>query len=114
MNSSAAYFRKALYVSQPGKFWYGVFGGCAFYYGNVARDHFRLVAIAVDQENQGKGYGGMVLSRLMQRCQERGLKEITFRTHKEGKALGWWLRQGAQVVGSKDSDYEMRLVLLQG
>ena len=56
MTNSGAYFRKALYVSQPGKFWYGMFLSCAFYYGNVAKDHFRLVAIAVDEDHHGFGF----------------------------------------------------------
>lgn len=107
MNSSAAYFRKALYVSQPSKFWYGMFLTCAFYYGNVAKDHFRLVALAVDSDHQGFGFGSMMLLRIIKRCEENGLHRITFRTHKLGKALSWWLKQGARIVGSKDGDYEM-------
>ena len=67
MSQSGAYFRKALYVSQPGKFWYGIALNCAFYYGNVARDHFRLVAIAVDQDHQGFGFGSMLLTKIIQR-----------------------------------------------
>ena len=109
MSSSGAYFRKALYVSQPGKFWYGMFLSCAFYYGNVAKDHFRLVAIAVDSDHQGFGFGSQMLVRIIQRCEEHGLHEITFRTHKLGKALDWWKKQGAVIVGSKGEDYEMKI-----
>lgn len=111
MSQSGAYFRKALYVSQPGKFWYGIALNCAFYYGNVARDHFRLVAIAVDQDHQGFGFGSMLLTKIIQRCQENSIPAITFRTHKRGKALEWWKKQGAEIVGSKGEDYEMRILL---
>lgn len=111
MSASAAYFRKALYVSQPGKFWFGIFGDKGFYYGNVGNNHFRLVALAVALEFQGEGYGFMILCRLIQRCEEQGLREITFRTHKCGKALNWWRKQGAEVVGVKGDDYEMRLIV---
>lgn len=111
MTNSGAYFRKALYVSQPGKFWYGMFLSCAFYYGNVANDHFRLVAIAVDKDHQGFGLGTMMLTRIIQRCEENNIPAITFRTHKLGKALEWWKKQGAVIVGDKGEDYEMRISL---
>lgn len=111
MTNCGAYFRKALYVSQPGKFWYGMFLNCAFYYGNVAKDHFRLVAIAVDTDHQGFGLGTMMLTRIMQRCEENNIPAITFRTHKLGEALEWWKKQGAVIVGSKGEDYEMRITL---
>ena len=111
MNGSAAYFRRALFVSCGGKFWYGLFLNCAFYYGYVAQDHFRLIAIAVDEEHQGLGFGSMMLTRIMKRCEENNIPAITFRTHKLGKALEWWKKQGAVIVGDKGLDYEMRIQL---
>ena len=102
-------FRRALFVSNDGKFWYGIFLNCAFYYGFVAKDHFRLIAIAVDEKHQGLGFGSMMLTRIIQRCEEHGLHLITFRTHKHGKALEWWKKQGAAIVGDNGEDFEMRM-----
>jgi hypothetical protein len=53
----------------------------------------------------------MMLTRIMQRCEENNIHAITFRTHKLGKALEWWKNQGAEIVGDKGEDYEMRILL---
>lgn len=111
MKASASYFRRALFVSYAGKFWYGCFLDCAFYYGYVASDHFRLIAIAVDTDHQGFGFGSMMLTRIIQRCEENNVPAITFRTHKLGKAFEWWKKQGAVIVCDKGEDYEMRISL---
>lgn len=83
----------------------------AFLYGSFEKRHFRLAEIAVEEENQHKGYGSFMMSILFEECAKRGIHEITLRTSKSENAHLWYRKLGAEYVGIKDNDYEMRFII---
>lgn len=108
-------------------FYYGKqrVGGCgtklkAELFGNIgmnvctaAKDHWRLIQIALKADCQGKGIGRMLLNRLLLRMKENGVCRLTFRTSMKEAALKWWLDNGASIVGTKGQDFEMELNINQ-
>ena len=110
MASSSAYMRAARYHS-PQKFWLELIEGKGFLYGLKCKRHFRLIAIATAERYKHSGVASYLLSKLFEMCESDGLMKITFRTHKNGEALGFWQKNGAVIVDEKGEDYEMKIVL---
>lgn len=110
MMASASYVDTARFFGKE-KFYVDFLEEKAFAYGIVNKRHFRLIAIAVREQHQGTGLAQVLLAQIAALCFERGLSKITLRTHKGGRALHFWLRQGARVVGENGEDYEMEIVL---
>lgn len=103
------YFRRMLYNS-PDTFWCEVLDdGKAFYIANKAKQHVRLIAIAVKQDYQGKRFGEEALFRLLSRVTQAGLDTLTFRTSQHESAQYFWLKQGAKIMDVKGEDYEMQI-----
>lgn len=110
MKESASYIQTARYFGGE-KFRCYLFGDKAFYYGIRGKAHFRLIAIAVRKEFQKSGVATALLSHIILMCEREHLGSITLRTHKHGKALPFWTKMGAVIVGEKGDDYEMKIVL---
>ena len=104
------YFRTALHYSRD-KVWSEIYDGKALYFATKARDHVRLVEIAVRKEYQGQGVGKLVLFRLLSRMIQAGLYKLTFRTPIAENAQRFWLHIGARIVDVKGADYEMELTI---
>lgn len=104
------YFRTALHYS-PDKVWSEIYDGKAMYFATRARDHVRLIEIAVRSEYQGQGIGKKVLFRLLQRMKAANLYKLTFRTPIVEEAQNFWLHIGARIVDVKGADYEMELTI---
>lgn len=86
-----------------------IFDNKGFYFATRAKNHIRLIEIAVRTEYQGQGLGRKVLNRLLTRAKALGITKITLRTPINEKAAEFWLHIGAKIVGLKDNDYEMEL-----
>ena len=112
------YFRRIAYVSGGkvwakvwAKVWYAQDLPVAFYYATRARDHVRLIEIAVREDFQGTGLGKEVLNVLLRDMQAAGIRKLTFRTPSNETAPGFWLHMGARIMDVKGQDYEMELTL---
>lgn len=103
-----AYFRTALFYNAD-KVMSEIYDGKALYFATRAKNHIRLIEIAVLSEYQGGGIGRIVLSRLLTRAKALGITRITLRTPINEKAAEFWLHIGAKIIGLKDNDYEMEL-----
>ena len=86
-----------------------VFDDVAYYAGIFQKEHFRLIEIAVKTEMQGKGYGRMMMRRIIQKCRAKGIHRITLRTSAEETAHEFYKKFGAVVTGLHDGDYEMEI-----
>lgn len=106
------YFRAAIHNS-PGKVWSEMYGDQALYFATAARDHARLIEIAVRTPYQGRGIGKKVLFRLLSRMKQAGLHKLTFRTPIAEEAQRFWLHMGARIIDVKQDDYEMELTIKQ-
>ena len=80
-----------------------------FYFVTVGKKHGRLIEIAVHRDHKGKGLGKKLLYRLLTNLKRRGISKLTFRTPIDEDAQGFWIHNGAKIVGLKDNDYEMEL-----
>lgn len=103
-----AYFRTAQHYNAD-KVMSEMYGNKALYFATRAKNHIRLIEIAVRTEYQGQGLGRKVLNRLLTRAKALGITKITLRTPINEKAAEFWLHIGAKIVGVKDNDYEMEL-----
>lgn len=90
------------------KFWGFSVDGTGFLYGTFAKTHFRLMELAVEKKNQGKGYGRLMLQILFDECIRRGVYSVTFRTSTSENAYSWYQKLGAVITGRIKDDYEMR------
>ena len=106
--SSIAYLRKARFDS-PKKFICEILNDVAFWAGTICKDHLRMYEVAVVKAEQGNHYGKACLDRMRKCCKDNGLSVITFRTAKGGRALSFFLKNGAVPVGVTGQDYEMEL-----
>ncbi len=102
------YLRRAKFYGKD-KFICEMIENKAFYAGTVAKTHFRLVGIAVSKEAQGRGYGTVMMKRIIAICRKRGLKTITLRTNRNETAANFYKKFGGKVVGVKENDYEMEV-----
>lgn len=109
--SQAAVYYRFLRHHSPDTLWCEIFEDVGFYYGNLAKDHFNLVDIAVVKEKQGRGYGTQMLRRIMTRCERGGVRKITLRARKNSMAERFWKKRGAAITGeSKDrADWKMEI-----
>ena len=106
------YFRRMMYNSSA-TFWCEVLDDKAFYVANKARNHVRLIAIAVKSEYQKQGIGEKVLFRLLHRVSSSGLDTLTFRTSMHENGQYFWLKQGAKIMDVNGEDYEMQIKLIK-
>ena len=104
------FFRAMLYRSGD-KVWSEIYDGKAMYFATRARDHVRLIGIAVRYEYQGQGMGKVVLFRLLSRMKRNNLYKLTFRTPIVEDAQSFWLHLGAKIVDVNGDDYEMVLTI---
>lgn len=105
------YFRTALHYSRE-KVWAELLDEKALYFATRAKDHVRLIEIAVREEYKGRGIGKEVLFRLLSRMKAAGLYKLTFRTPIVEEAANFWLHVGARIVGLKGDDYEMEITIV--
>lgn len=105
------YFRRMKFNS-PNTFWCEVLDDYGFYVANRGKKHVRLVAIAVREDMQHHGIGRKILSRLLLRTSLAGLNLLTLRTSKRENGRFFWLANKAQIVGTKDDDFEMQIGIL--
>ena len=111
MRNSYNYMRRARYFIAADQFDLQVFGETGFYFGVKNKTSYRLIAIAVRHADQGKGFGALMLASLIERCVEFGYDRITLRAHKQGEAVEFWKKMGADIVGEKGDDYEMKITI---
>lgn len=90
------------------KFWCMIVDESAFIAGTFAKNHFRLIEIAVDKEKQNAGYGKFMLSELFQECISKNVYQVTFRTPMNESSHLWYEKLGAKKIGITKDDYEMR------
>lgn len=106
------YFRTAMYRT-PNKVWAEMLDDKALYFATRAKEHVRLVEIAVRSLYRGQGIGREVLLRLLSRMKMAGLYKLSFRTPIAEEAQYFWLHMGARIVDVKGDDYEMELTIKQ-
>ena len=93
------------------KFRCEMYGDICFYAGTIGKKHFRLIEIAVRQEEQGKGYGRRMMKRLIFMCRKNGIEKITLRANRSESAVDFYKRFGGRITGIKGDDYEMEIPL---
>lgn len=108
--ASYNYFRAALHRS-PDKVWSEILDDRAMYFATRAKNHVRLIEIAVRTQYQRQGVGREVLFRLLSRMKQAGLHKLTFRTPIVEEAQKFWLHMGARIVDVKGEDYEMEITI---
>lgn len=104
------YFRAAFHQCGD-KVWAEMLDDKALYFATRAKDHVRLIEIAVRSSEQGKGVGKEVLMRLLSRMKANGLYRLTFRTPMAEASKDFWLHIGARIMDVKGTDYEMELTI---
>lgn len=82
---------------------------CAFFAGNLCKNHFRLYEMAVEKSEQKKGYGSLMIHRMKKLCKQNGIGKITCRTSKQETAIMFYKKHGGVIVGEKDGDYEVEI-----
>ena len=110
VRESVAYLRRAYYLNKSNVLCCEV-DECCFFMGTCGSKHFRLLEIAVKEDMQGQGYGDILMTLMKSICKKRGLQKITLRTSKDETAKEFFKKYGGQVVGEKDTDYEMEIRL---
>ena len=86
------------------------FDDVAFVAFTINDTHIRLYEIAVVQEQQGKGYGRFMFRRLEKIAKLKDIHKITLRVAKDSKAVNFYKRNGAKIVGSIGEDYKMEKI----
>lgn len=116
--NSYSFFNRMIYVTKGNvweKVWSKVWSDngepVGFYFATRCRDHVRLIEIAVRTKYKKKGIGKGLLLSLLQRMKEQNLNKLTFRTPIYEEAINFWLHMGAKIVGLKNNDYEMELLI---
>lgn len=104
----AAYIRTARFYYKSGFISYAI-GDEAFFAGAIGKGYFRLFIIAVRKRSQGKGYGRMMMHRIIHLCKRHRAKKITFRVNRYEDAVNFYKRYGGKVTGIKGDDYEMEI-----
>lgn len=110
VRESSAYLRRA-YHDNPDKMYCEIHDGVACFAGTICKKHFRLLEIAVREEEQGNGYGTLMLNRIKRLCIREGLTKITFRANANEPAVDWYLKHGGIVIGKKQDDYCMEIMV---
>lgn len=82
-----------------------------FYVASKAKNHWRLIGIAVKKQHQGEGLAKTALFRLLYRLRRAGLDTLTLRTSKQEDAQFFWLKIGARIIDINGGDYEMEIKL---
>ena len=81
----------------------------AFYAGTIGKKHFRLIEIVVRKDQQHKGYGTLMMKRIIRLCRKRKLEKITLRTSRNETAVDFYRRFGGEITGINGDDYEMEI-----
>lgn len=103
---SFAYFNLMFNCGSNG---YGEICEQGFYIVNKGKKHWRLIEIAVANHYQKKGFGKLLLFRLLSQMKDCGVELLTFRTPIDEEAQNFWIKMGAKITGLKDNDYEMQI-----
>lgn len=81
----------------------------AWLLGYSNKDSFRIIGMATRESAQGKGYGTILLRRLINHCRKNGIKKITTRTL---SGVGFYRKKAnAKIVGEKDGDYLLEITI---
>lgn len=104
----AAYIRTARHWG-GNKFISEAIGDFAFFIGTAGKKHFRLIEIAVRKDQQHKGYGTLMMKRIIRLCRKRKLEKITLRTSRNETAVDFYRRFGGEITGINGDDYEMEI-----
>ena len=88
-----------------------VFDDVAFLAGVMNKTHFRLIEFAVLTEYQGQSYGSKMMWFLKNLCRKNNFEKITFRCAKDERAVEFYLKHGAKILGEKQNDYEMEIYI---
>jgi hypothetical protein len=83
--------------------------GKSFYLATVAKDHLRLIALAVMLDTQRNGVGSSAVQRLKLIALGMGKRRITLRTSVVEHGKDFWLKQRARITGVKGGDFEMEI-----
>lgn len=105
----AAFLRTAIWQTKdrPDRLWCEILNDAAFYMCVRCKAHVRGVDTVVMERYHGRGWGKALHERRLARMREAGIGRFTFRTNRDGSALGFWLKQGARIVDVVGDDYEM-------
>lgn len=102
-------YARFIYYHNPTKRYYERIDDVAFILGFINKQSFRIIGMATKKEYQGKGYGTFLLKRAILFCKKNGIKKITTRTL-SGK--NFYIKvANAKVVGKKDNDYLMEIIV---
>lgn len=88
-----------------------VLGEVGYYFGYFGKKHFRLVEVAIKEEEQHKGYGSRIMRRIVRTCRAGNIDRITLRCSVAEGNWRFYLLQGFTIVGKKQDDFEMELKL---
>lgn len=107
----AAFLRTAVWHTEahPENLWCEILNDAAFYMCTRCRAHVRGVDTVVMERYHGRGWGKALNERRLARMRAAGIPLFRFRTNRDNSALGFWLKQGAQIVDVRGDDYEMEL-----
>ena len=107
----AAFLRTAVWHTEehPENLWCEILNDVAFYMCTRCRNHVRGVDTVVMEKYHGRGWGKLLNDRRLARMKAEGIPLFKFRTNRDDSALGFWLKQGAQIVDVRGDDYEMEL-----
>ena len=107
----AAFIRTALWHTKdaPDRLWCEILNDAAFYLCTRCRGHVRGIDTVVMERYHGRGWGKALNDRRLARMKAAGIPLFRFRTNRDNSALGFWLKQGAQIVDVNGDDYEMEL-----
>ena len=108
VKSSIAWLRRA-HFNNPDKFVCEMADGVAFWAADICRTHLRLYEIAVREDCHGKGYGKVMMLRMLKYCKANNLERITFRTAKDEPAVEFYKKFGGTITGEKGNDWEMEI-----
>lgn len=111
----AAYIRKAIWLTKdkPQNLWCEIYDDIGFYLCTRCKSHVRGILTVVHKDYHGHGIGKIINDRRLLRMKYCGIQTFKFRTNINERAINFWQRQGARIVGLKGDDYEMELTIKQ-
>lgn len=108
VKESFAYLRRARYQGGQ-RFFCDIFDEVGCFTGVIAKDHIRMIVIAVIQTEQKNGIGRKIIKAEKLKALVRGIHRITFRTAQDETAVKFHMKLGARIIGKKGKDWEMEL-----
>ena len=105
LKDASSWYRFLSYRSGE-KFFGFIVDDTAFLFGSFAKKHFRLAEIAVEQKNQKKGYGALLLSAVVDAMKKEGPFRLCDCVSKKNlPSLKTHEKCGFRIVSEEGYDY---------